>query len=282
MARKPAWLNKKIDLRKCEALNRILKEFELNTVCQEAKCPNMSECFFEGVATFLILGKICTRGCKFCAVDKGAPKKPDPGEPARIAKAVKTLNLKHVVITSVTRDDLKDGGAGTFYDTIKAINKMDKNIKIEVLVPDFKGNIESIRKVVSAGPDIFAHNVETVPSLYDKVRKGADYKLSLEVLKAATVIGGHVYTKSGLMLGLGEKEEDILNVFSDLRRAGCDFLSIGQYLSPSLKHVIVDEYIPPEKFGYYKRKAEEAGFLYVESGSYVRSSYLASKYLTSK
>ncbi len=277
---KPAWINKKINLKDCKDVHSLLENLNLNTVCLQARCPNISECFSGGVATFLILGKTCTRSCNFCAVNKGIPKKVDLDEPHRVAEAVNRLKLKHVVITSVTRDDLPDGGASVFVDTIFQIRKINSKLRIEVLIPDFRGDCESIRKVIQAKPDVFAHNVETVPRLYAEVRKGARYIRSLEVLKISKKTDKSIYTKSGIMLGLGETEQDVRDVFSDLRKISCDFLSIGQYLAPSLKHVAVKEYITPEKFATYKREALKAGFLFVESAPYVRSSYRASRYIS--
>lgn len=277
--RKPSWLNKKVDFRKCRDLNILFKDLNLNTICQQAKCPNISECFSQGVASFLILGNICSRNCRFCAVDKGVPQDVDLTEPKRVAEAVRILGLRHVVITSVTRDDLADGGASMFVDTVVEIGETDKNIAVEVLVPDFKGKIESIQKVIDAKPDIFAHNLETVPRLYAEVRKGANYLRSLKVLESAKKLNKNIYTKSGIMLGLGENKQEVLDLFDDLRKAECDFLSIGQYLAPSFKHFKVREYIKPEKFLFYKNKARELGFSHIESGPYVRSSYLAHRYI---
>jgi len=297
--KKPVWLNKKINLKECYQMEALLGDLNLNTVCQEAGCPNISECFSKGAATFLILGKICTRGCKFCGIEKGKPSGVDLEEPGRIAEAVKRLNLSHVVITSVTRDDLPDGGAEIFAKTISAIRKKTSKVAIEVLIPDFKLNpvrnfIQgdskneisngvnklAIKVVMDAGPEIIGHNIETVPRLYNEVRQGSDYTCSLKVLELAKEFNG--YTKSAIMLGLGEEEEEVLSVFVDLRKVSCDFLSIGQYLAPSSAHSLVKEYIPPEKFFYYKQKALQLGFLYVASGPYVRSSYLASEYLDKK
>ena len=277
--KKPVWLHKKIDLKACYALNVLLKNLKLHTICQEANCPNISECFSKKIATFLILGNICTRNCRFCAVKKGKPGVVDIEEPERIAEAVFRLNLKHVVITSVTRDDLSDGGAEHFAKTIYSIRKKMKKIVIEVLIPDFKGEKEAIKKVIEAKPDIIGHNIETVPRLYPIVRKGANFLRSLEVLKTVKALSNGIYTKSGLMLGLGEREEEILKVFKDLRKVNCDFLSIGQYLSPSRKAYPVKEYVHPDRFDYYKERALALGFLYVASGPYVRSSYLAEEYL---
>lgn len=278
ISKRPAWLNKRIDFNKCQDLNRLFDGLSLNTVCREAFCPNISECFSRGTATFLILGKRCTRGCSFCAVQSGDPDRPDPDEPDRVAEAVRKLGLRHVVITSVTRDDLADGGASVFSRTIRAIRDIGSGVAIEVLVPDFNGDREAIRGVLSSGPDIFGHNVETVPRLYGEVRNGADYERSLEVLRAAKEIAPDTKTKSGIMLGLGERRDEVLDVMRDLRRVDCDFLSIGQYLSPSPEHTPVKEYIPPEEFQHYRDAALDLGFTHVESTPYTRSSYLAGRY----
>jgi lipoyl synthase len=279
-AKKPHWLKKKVDLAKCLDLHQLFGQLNLNTVCKEAHCPNISECFSAKVATFLILGNICTRGCRFCAVKKGIPQAIDLNEPQRLAEAVSKLGLKHVVITSVTRDDLADGGAEAFGQSIKAVKAFDPKIVVEVLVPDFQGQIESIKKVVQAKCDIFAHNLETVHDFYRQVRIGADYQRSLSVLKTAKAIEPDMYTKSGIMLGLGETEAQVFAVLEDIRKTGCDFLSIGQYLAPSKQHYQVREFITPERFDFYKQKAMGVGFAHVESGAYVRSSYLASEYLS--
>ncbi len=277
--KKPAWLNKKIDLKVCRALKLLLKDLNLHTICEEAHCPNISECFSKKRATFLILGDICTRNCLFCGVKKGRPKPVDSEEPERVAEAVYRLSLRHVVITSVTRDDLPDGGAEHFAKTIFSIREKMKNIIIEVLIPDFKGNKRAIKKVIEAKPDIIGHNLETVPRLYSYVRSMANYSRSLEVLKNIKTLTKGIYAKSALMLGLGEREEEVLEVFKALRGVNCDFLSIGQYLPPSLKAFPVKEYIHPNKFNYYKKRALALGFLYVASGPYVRSSYQAEEYL---
>ncbi|MDL1970167.1 MAG: lipoyl synthase [Candidatus Desulfofervidaceae bacterium] len=277
--RKPPWLNKKIDLKACHTLKLLLKDLKLHTICEEAGCPNISECFSKRTATFLILGDICTRNCRFCGVKKGKPCPVDEGEPERVAEAVRRLNLRHVVITSVTRDDLPDGGAEQFAQTILSIKKTMAKITIEVLIPDFKGNRRAIERVIETGPDVIGHNIETVPRLYPDVRQAADYFRSLEVLKTVKTLSNGIYTKSGLMLGLGEEEGEVLEVFKALREAECDFLSLGQYLPPSLKAYPVKEYIHPDKFDDYKEKALSLGFLYVASGPYVRSSYLAEEYL---
>ncbi len=296
--RKPAWLNKKINLEQCYQMQALLNDLSLNTVCQQARCPNISECFSKGGATFLILGKVCTRNCRFCAVEKGKPAEVDLEEPQRIAEAVRRLNLRHVVITSVTRDDLPLGGAEVFVRTISAIREKTGNTTIEVLIPDFKlnplknhtqtdsanaasnrVNIPAIEAIVNAGPEIIGHNVETVPRLYNLVRPGADCYLSLEVLRIVKELTAHIYTKSAIMLGLGEKKQEVLELFYELRKVKCDFLSMGQYLSPGINHFPVKEYINPQDFIDYKQIAARLGFLHVKSSAYVRSSYLASEYL---
>jgi lipoic acid synthetase len=278
---KPAWLNKKISLRDCVELKSILKRRGINTVCEEAQCPNIGECFSKKQATFLILGDVCTRGCSFCGVKKGAPIGVDPKEPNRIADCVIELGLKHVVITSVTRDDLSDYGVRAFVETIKEIRQRDDKIAIEVLIPDFKANLNSLRLLSASQPDIIAHNVETVPRLYKEVRKGASYERSLEVLNILKGFSSDIPLKSGLMLGLGEKEEEVCAVFDDLVRVGCVYLSIGQYLAPSYAHFPVKDYVSPEVFDVYREKALSAGFRFVKSAPYVRSSYMAHEYQNS-
>jgi len=273
--RKPGWVNKKIDFSKTDKIQKLFNKLKISTVCNEARCPNISECFLKGTATFLILGDICTRQCRFCNVKKGKPARVDIFESEKIVEAVKILNLKYVVITSVTRDDLDDGGAFLFADCIKKIRDFNPEIKVEVLVPDFKGKSDSLLKVINAKPDVFGHNIETVPELY-YIRKGASYDLSLSVIAFAKQ--HNLITKSSIMLGLGEKEDQVIRVFMDLKNNGCDFLSIGQYLQPDSNLMPVKEYLKPEKFEFYEKKAKEIGFLYVKSGIYVRSSYLAEEY----
>ena len=277
--RKPAWLNKKISLKVCNQMRELLSDSHLNTICEEAKCPNISECFLKNEATFMILGRVCTRDCAFCGVKKGKPNEVDYYEPERIAEAVRRLNLSHTVITSVTRDDLSLGGAGIFAEVISEIKKIDEKITVEVLIPDFKLNLEAIRLVINEKPEIIAHNIETVPRLYPEVRATSDYKRSLDVLRLIKRLDDNIYTKSGIMLGLGEKENEVLRVFEDLADAACDFLSIGQYLNPSSHHYPVKEYIEPDKFDYYRGKALDAGIRYVISGPFTRSSYKAKEYL---
>lgn len=257
----------------------MLRDLRVNSVCEQAMCPNIGECFSGNEATFLILGRHCTRRCSFCNIEKGAPSPPDEDEPRRVADAARRLSLKHVVVTSVTRDDLPDGGARFFAATVSSIRKSLPQATVEILIPDFRLSQEALAAVTGVFPDIIAHNVETVPALYKKVRQGADYRRSLEVLKTIKKISPGTRTKSGVMLGLGEKENEVCAVMRDLRSAGCGFLSIGQYLSPGPRHYPVKEYVPPEKFAYYKEAGRELGFSHIESGPYVRSSYRAAKYL---
>ena len=279
--RKPEWLQKKINPAAHAEMERLLGDQRLHTVCQEAICPNISECFRNRQATFLILGKNCTRLCSFCNVTKEIPLPPDPGEPARVAEAIVRLALSHVVITSPTRDDLPDGGAGLYAATVESIRAASPDTRIELLIPDFRGDRQSIATVVAARPDILGHNVETVARLY-QIRSGADYRRSLTVLETAMELDPGLKTKSGIMVGLGEREEEVLEVFSDLRRAGCSYLSVGQYLAPSRKHYPVQEFIRPERFDFYREKALSMGFDHVESGPYVRSSYHAEQYRAEK
>lgn len=254
----------------------MLRGLGMHTVCRESLCPNISECFAEGTATFLILGNICTRNCRFCNIKKGKPASLDLTEPRRLAEAVGQMNLRHVVITSVTRDDLPDGGAEAFSQTILNLRRL--KVSVEVLIPDFKGSKEAVKKVIEAGPDVIAHNLETVPRLYRDLRD-ADYEISLEILRFIKQCAPQVFTKSGLMLGLGEAEQEVFDVFSDLAEADCDFLSIGQYLAPTAAHCVVKDYLRPERFNYYKDKAYSFGMRHVLSGPYVRSSYHAQSYI---
>jgi lipoic acid synthetase len=274
-----SWINKKINLKDCAAMKATLRGLGLGTVCEEALCPNIGECFSRGQSTFLILGKNCTRRCAFCGIKRGVTSPADPREPGRVAEAVKRLGLNHVVVTSVTRDDIPDGGAQVFIDTVIALRRLGRPVTIELLIPDFNLNRDAIRKLAEAKPDILAHNVETVPRLYDLAREGADYVRSLEVLRFIKECDGSLPSKSGLMLGLGERKDEVLQTFADISGTGCDFLSIGQYLAPSRNHLPVKEYISPELFVFYKDKALAAGIRRVVSGPYVRSSYLASEYL---
>jgi len=272
--RKPEWLKVRIlseDLNRMEAF---LKNMALNTVCQSANCPNMGECFARRTATFMIMGNICTRNCRFCAVEKGHPQPLDEEEPRRVAEAARRLGLRHVVVTSVTRDDLPDGGASHFAKTIYELKKLP-GVTVEVLVPDFMGNEEAIRTVVEAKPDVINHNVETVPKLYSRVRPKADYIRSLNLLKKVKELDPLILTKSGIMVGLGETEEEVIEVMKDLRDIDCDMMTIGQYLRPSHKHIEVAEYVTPEQFKRYEEIGYKLGFKHVASGPLVRSSYHA-------
>jgi len=253
----------------------IINKNNLNTVCQEANCPNIAECWSKKHATFMIMGDTCTRACSFCNVKTGKPESLDSFEPLKIAKATKELNLKHVVITSVDRDDLRDGGAEHFSETINETKELNRNTTIEVLTPDFLRKGNAYKKVVEANPDVFNHNIETVPSLYLKVRPGSRYFASLELLKSVKKISNKIFTKSGIMLGLGERKEEVLQVMDDLISAEVDFLTIGQYLQPSVKHFPLQRYVHPEEFKELKAVAQSKGFLMVSSSPLTRSSYHA-------
>jgi len=255
-------------------VRELLRELGLHTVCQSAHCPNACECFARGTATFLILGSVCSRSCGFCAVTRGVPALPDPDEPRRVAEAAARLGLSHVVVTSVTRDDLPDGGSGHFAATIAAIRAVCA-AAVEVLTPDFQGSEACIRRVLEARPDVFNHNVETVPRLYPRVRPQAIYARSLGVLRLAAEAGEGVVTKSGLMVGLGESHDEALAVMRDLRGSGCKALTVGQYLRPSPGHLPVERFVPPEEFDAYRSEAEALGFAAVAAGPFVRSSYYA-------
>ncbi len=271
----PPWLRKKLSFSpEATRLKRLLGELELATVCVEAKCPNLPECFCRPTATFMVLGKHCTRNCRFCAVASGSPAPVDPSEPLRIAQAASKLGLKHVVITSVTRDDLSDGGAAHFANVIRELRRSGEFV-VEVLTPDFQGNRCAVAVVVAARPDVLGHNLDTVPRLYSRVRPGADYGRSLSVLAQAKRLAPGLYTKSGLMLGLGETEPEIFQALIDLRNVGVDLLTLGQYLSPSPRHYPVARFVPPEEFDYFREKALKLGFESVAAGPFVRSSYLA-------
>lgn len=271
----PSWSRKKYNLGDLVKVKKQLRELGLHTVCESARCPNIGECFKKPTATFMILGDVCTRRCRFCAVTKGGPAPVDEGEPGRLAVAVEKLGLKHVVITSVTRDDLPDGGAGQFASVIRVLREKFPALVIEVLTPDFGGDEESLRLVIDAGPHIFNHNLETVPRLYRTVRPQAVYERSLRVLEAAKSMDARVNTKSGLMAGLGETEEEVLGVMEDLRTVGCDLLTIGQYLRPMKENIEVAEYVRPEVFERYADAGRKMGFLSVASAPFVRSSYNA-------
>jgi len=260
-------------------MRTMLDRLHLNTICQNAGCPNLGECWAARTATFLILGHICTRNCGFCKVTSGRPVPPDPKEPEQVAEAVRELGLKHAVITSVSRDDLPDGGAGQFAATIRAVKRHCPGCTVEVLIPDFGGRKEDLAVVLAEAPDVLAHNLETVARLHARIRPGYNYRRSLELLRRAKEMAPQVFTKSSLMVGLGESEEDLVGAFADLRQVDCDFLTIGQYLPPTRQHVPVSEYVTPEKFALYKERALAAGFRFVASGPLVRSSYKAGEAL---
>jgi len=273
---KPNWIRTKItDTQNYFKTKEIINKKKLHTVCQEASCPNISECWSKKHATFMIMGDICTRACSFCNVKTGKPTFLDPLEPLKIAKATKELNLKHVVITSVDRDDLVDGGANHFSKVIQETRKINENTTIEVLTPDFLRKGGAYKKVVNASPDVFNHNIETVPSLYRSVRPGSRYFASVNLLKSVKEINKTIFTKSGIMLGLGETKDEVLQVMDDLLFAGVDFLTIGQYLQPSAKHHPLKRYVHPDEFQKLKELALSKGFLIVASSPLTRSSYHA-------
>lgn len=256
-------------------MTRILARGKLNTVCKEACCPNAAECFEAGTATFMILGDICTRNCRFCSVKSGVPRQPDPREPRSLAGTVKELGLKHVVITSVTRDDLPDGGANHFSSVIYAVRDINPHVTVEVLVPDFKGSASALACTLAAGPDVLGHNVETVPRLYGEARPGAGYHRSLRFLATAKKLAPNITTKSSLMVGLGERPEEVLDVMDDLRAVGCDYITIGQYLQPTPGHLPVQNYVSPGMYEWYKEQCIRKGFARALCGPFVRSSYHA-------
>ncbi len=275
MDKKPPWLKKKINLdnKNISATKDIIDSSCLNTVCQSAKCPNIFECFSKKTATFMLMGDICTRNCGFCGVNSGRPVPLDKDEPKKIATAIKKMDLLYVVITSVTRDDLDDGGASHFAKTVKAIKNLNSNIRIECLIPDFGGNKKNLETLLSEKPDVLNHNIETVESNYLKVRSSADYEASLELLKRAKKIKPDVYTKSGFMLGLGENREQVLKLLEDLKESKVDIITIGQYLSPSEKNIAISKYYTPEEFKEIEINAIKLGFSGVAAGPFVRSSY---------
>jgi len=276
LKKKPSWIRSKIlNSENYFKTKEIVNKNKLFTVCQEANCPNISECWSKRHATFMIMGDICTRACAFCDVKTGKPNYLDPLEPIKIAKATKELNLKHVVITSVDRDDLKDGGADHFSKVILETRKKNKETTIEVLTPDFLRKGEAYKKIVESNPDVFNHNIETVPSLYLKVRPGSRYFASVNLLKSVKEMSNTIFTKSGIMLGLGESKDEILQVMDDLLTANVDFLTIGQYLQPSVKHYPLFRYLHPEEFEEFKSIALSKGFLIVSSSPLTRSSYHA-------
>ncbi len=279
--KKPVWIRTKIlDSQNYFKTKEIINKKKLHTVCQEASCPNISECWSKRHATFMIMGDTCTRACAFCNVRTGKPTFLDPLEPLKIAQATKELNLKHVVITSVDRDDLEDGGADHFSKTILETRKMNSQTTIEALTPDFFRKGDSYQKVVNANPDVFNHNIETVPSLYLKVRPGSRYFASVDLLKSVKEINNKIFTKSGIMLGLGETKNEVLQIMDDLLAANVDFLTIGQYLQPSVKHYPLCRYVRPDEFKAFKKIALSKGFLIVASSPLTRSSYHADEDFT--
>lgn len=277
MLRKPEWIRMKVpDSARFQEIKRVLRENNLHTVCEEASCPNIGECFSGGTATFMILGDICTRRCPFCDVAHGKPLPPDPNEPENLARTIAQMGLNYVVITSVDRDDLKDGGAQHFVDCIQAIRQQSPHIKIEILVPDFRGRLDIALEILrKAPPDVMNHNLETVPRLYKQARPGSDYQNSLNLLKMFSELYPHIPTKSGLMLGLGETDDEILAVMQDLRDHRVNMLTLGQYLQPSVHHLPVMRYVEPQIFEHLKAKADSMGFENAASGPMVRSSYHA-------
>lgn len=277
---KPEWIRVKgVDEAVLKRMKGLLDKYHLHTVCESAVCPNMGSCFKAGTATFMILGNVCTRSCAFCGVAHGEPAPPDQAEPENVARAAGELGLKHVVITSVTRDDLRDGGAGLFAKTIRAVNRLLPEATTDVLIPDLKGERADIAVVMDANPDILAHNIESVPRLYATCRRQADYATSLRVLELSKKLAPHVFTKSGIMLGLGETRAEVIGVMKDLRSVGCDFLTLGQYLRPTVNNIAVKEFIKPEVFDEYRLIGQETGFAYVASSPFVRSSFHAEEAL---
>lgn len=274
MAERAPWLIRRIPAGGVEQVQGLIDDLNLHTVCRSASCPNLGECFHSGTATFLILGGICTRGCRFCGVPKGDPPPVDEAEAENVAIAVARMGLKHAVVTSVTRDDLPDGGAEQFAACIRNIRAKDAKVTVEVLTPDFAGNRQSLQIVLNERPDVFNHNVETVPRLYEQVRPRANYQQSLNVLRQAADYG-ITWVKSGLMLGLGETEVEVLSVFADLRNAGANSLTVGQYLRPTRQHLPVVDYIHPDRFAFLAAEAKRMGFAHIASGPLVRSSYHA-------
>ncbi len=275
---KPEWLRKKITLSSLREVEEIIAKSRLHTVCQEAMCPNIGECFSRKQATFLILGNQCTRHCTFCNVSKERPLPPDPDEPAHVTESVAAMGLRHVVITSPTRDDLPDGGAAHFAKVVQAIKAYDRTIVVELLIPDMQEDDSALEVIARSGAEIVGHNLETVPRLYH-IRKGAKYDRSLRVLKRLAQLNPALKTKSGIILGLGEREEEVTALLQDLLDHDCRLLSIGQYLSPSSAHTEVVEFVPPERFDHFRDVGMAMGFDYIKSSPYTRSSYMADEYL---
>lgn len=274
--RRPEWLRvPRREGPEYHELKRLMRAARLHTVCEEANCPNIGDCWGRRTATFLILGDICTRACRFCNVRSGRPAPPDPDEPRRVAEAVRTLGLRHAVVTSVTRDDLPDGGASVFAAVIREIRALNPECTVEVLIPDFQGDLDALRVVMEARPDVLNHNVETVPRLFPRVQPRNRYEWTLSILENARRMAPEVWTKSGLMVGLGETPEEVLAVMADLRAVGVDILTIGQYLQPTRHHLPIARYYTPEEFEEFRRRGLEMGFRWVESGPLVRSSFHA-------
>jgi lipoic acid synthetase len=276
--RRPEWLKlSPLDPTVLGPMRRLTHDLELHTVCESARCPNRPDCFGRGTAAFMILGDTCTRHCTFCGVKKGRPQNLDPQEPKHIVQAISTLKLSYIVITSVTRDDLPDGGAAQFARTVRAIHDYNREIAVEVLVPDFGGSRSALETVLSAQPAVLNHNLETVPRLYPEVRPQAEYRRSLEVLSRGRLLNDNLLIKSGIMLGLGESQQEVIELMTDLREAGCDVLTIGQYLPPSRKHRELVRYVSPEEFVEYEDIGKDMGFVSVFSGPLVRSSFHAAE-----
>jgi len=277
--KKPDWLRVKLPVgKKYTDLRGLVDKYKLNTICASGSCPNMGECWGEGTATFMILGNICTRSCGFCGVQTGKPEQVEWDEPEKVARSIHLMKIKHAVITSVDRDDLKDGGSIIWAETVEAIRRANPNTTLETLIPDFRGDKKNIDRILAVAPEVISHNLETVRRLTREVRIQAKYDRSLEVLEYLKD-SGQIRTKSGIMLGLGEKEEEVIETLHDLYKAKVDIITIGQYLQPSKKHLPVHEFINPEQFDKYKRIGLDLGFKYVESGALVRSSYRAEKHL---
>ena len=275
---KPDWLRVKLPIGESyKHVRGLVDKHKLHTICESGNCPNMGECWGEGTATFMILGNVCTRSCGFCAVATGRPDAVDWDEPQRVAEAIFLMKVKHAVITSVDRDELKDGGSIIWYNTIKAVKNLNPDTTLETLIPDFKGEIENIQRVIDAAPEVVSHNIETVERLTKQVRIQAKYWRSMEVIK--TLKQGGMRTKSGIMLGLGEKKEEVIQTMRDLANAGCDVVTIGQYLQPSKKHLSVQRFVHPDEFAEYKEVGYELGLDYVESGPLVRSSYHSERHV---
>ncbi len=276
--RKPDWLRVKLPIgEKFKKVRRLVDEYNLHTICQSGNCPNMGECWGEGTATFMILGNTCTRSCSFCAVKTGRPPEYDEDEPRRVAEAITLMQVKHAVITSVNRDELKDRGAEIWYQTVRAVKELSPNTTIETLIPDVKANWEALERMISAGQEVVSHNMETVERLYRKVRPQAKYQRSLDQIKRTKEYGKR--TKSGIMVGLGETQEEVFKSMDDLREHGCDVMTIGQYLQPTKMHLEVAEFVHPDIFKMYEEVGLSKGFDFVESGPLVRSSYHAERHL---